>query len=70
MKHGSLGIHLTIDADRISADWIENRKEDYNVKESLSWLYIQGLDLKDSGQTILVRPKILADKNSMPFLHC
>tara|TARA_Y100000996_G_scaffold324251_1_gene260252 strand:- start:896 stop:2008 length:1113 start_codon:yes stop_codon:yes gene_type:complete len=81
-EHGSLGIHLTIDADRMArlgpnADWIEDRKEDYNVKESLSEKffeegrkYIQGLELSDiSPDYAGIRPKILADRNSMPDFY-
>ena len=80
--HGSLGIHLTIDADLMprlgpNADWIKNRIEDYEVKESLSKKffeggreYIQGLELNDITPDYAgIRPKILADNNSMPDFY-
>ena len=81
-KYGSLGIHLTIDADQMArlgpnADWIEDRIEDYNVKEELhekffeeGSKYIQGLKLNDITPDYAgIRPKILVDNNSMPDFY-
>ena len=46
MKHGSLGIHLTIDRDGMArlgpnADWIDNRQEDYEVDNALNEVFYE-----------------------------
>ena len=81
-KEGSLGIHLTIDADQMArlgpnAEWIKNRIEDYNVKESIRSVffeegrkYIKDLELTDITPDYAgIRPKILAQSDSMPDFY-
>ena len=82
MKHGSLGIHLTIDRDGMArlgpnADWIDNRQEDYEVDDALNEVfyeegkkYIPGLELNElTADYSGIRPKIFMDKNSMPDFY-
>tara|TARA_Y100000746_G_C15451841_1_gene427497 strand:+ start:186 stop:1298 length:1113 start_codon:yes stop_codon:yes gene_type:complete len=82
MKHGSLGIHLTIDRDGMArlgpnADWIDDRQEDYKVDDSLNEVFYEEgkkyiLDLKLNELTADysgIRPKIFMDNNSMPDFY-
>ncbi len=81
-KHGSLGIHLTIDADQMArlgpnAEWVEDRTENYNIDESLvtefyeeGSKYIKNLKLDDiTPEYAGIRPKILLNGNSMPDFY-
>ncbi len=81
-EHGSLGIHLTIDADQMArlgpnADWIEDRNEDYSVDQSLAKIffdegskYIKKLELNDITPDYAgIRPKISLNENSMPDFY-
>ena len=81
-EHGSLGIHLTIDADQMArlgpnADWIEDRIENYNVDQSLAKIffdegrkYIDNLKPEDiSPEYAGIRPKISLIENSMPDFY-
>ena len=79
---GSLGIHLTLDQTGSvklgpSADWIENRDEDYSVDPALAdrfyneaKLYIKGLKKEDlSADYSGIRPKIWMNANPMPDFY-
>ena len=81
-EHGSLGIHLTIDADGMarlgpSAEWCFKREENYQVDESLiNKFYEEGVkyipDLKIDDLTpdySGIRPKIHLQEDSMPDFY-
>ncbi len=79
---GSLGIHLTLDQTGSiklgpSADWVENRNEDYDVNPALidrfydeAKLYIKDLKKEDlSADYSGIRPKIWMNDNPMPDFY-
>lgn len=81
-EHGSLGIHLTIDADGMArlgpdAEWCQNREENYSVDESLintfyeeGKKYLPDLEIDDLTPDYSgIRPKIYLEKDSMPDFY-
>ena len=77
-KHGSLGIHLSIDQTQTvklgpSAHWLNDRVENYDVDESLTHLfhhgaaaYIKDLKMEDLTPDFAgIRPKIYNEKNPL-----